>query len=162
MRRSRIMRVLTTKAQPRRTCDVAREGGYASAIRRWLQQFVRPRGNHLLKTIPKTVPRTKSTIKHQREIVLVRYRLQGQNGGNHRQRTGCAPSANNIQPSKRKQPSAAIAVAARSMMWRLSASADANKNGSMSAPATSATTNQSMIRIGLGCCVGSCMACEVA
>jgi hypothetical protein len=34
---------LTTKAQPRRTSDVAREGGYASAIRRWLQRFVSPR-----------------------------------------------------------------------------------------------------------------------
>src|SRR5262245_38309408 len=32
---------LTTKAQPRRTSDVARAGGPANAIRSWLQRFVR-------------------------------------------------------------------------------------------------------------------------
>src|SRR5262245_37573671 len=32
---------LTTKAQPRRNSDVARAGGHANAIRRWLQRFVR-------------------------------------------------------------------------------------------------------------------------
>src|SRR5262245_7487852 len=30
-----------TKAQPSRTSDVVRESGHASAIRRWLQRFVR-------------------------------------------------------------------------------------------------------------------------
>src|SRR4051794_40041232 len=34
---------LTTQAQPRRTSDVGRECGTASANRRWLQRMVRPR-----------------------------------------------------------------------------------------------------------------------
>src|SRR5262245_55599946 len=34
----------TTQAQPRRTNDVARDSGYASATRRWLQRFVRALG----------------------------------------------------------------------------------------------------------------------
>ncbi len=61
--------------------------------------------------IPKTVPRTKSTTKHQRDTVPVRYLLDGQNGGSQRHTLECAPSANHIQLTSRTQPSDAMNVA---------------------------------------------------
>ncbi len=118
-----------------------------------------PRGNHLLKRIPKIVPRTKSATKHQRAGVEVRNRLHGQNGGSQRHRQECAPSANHIQLSKSTQPTTARTVAARSTIWRRSVSADTSSAGRITAPAMSVTTNQSIVRIALDCCVDSCMAC---
>src|SRR5436190_16850104 len=73
--------------------------------------FMTPLRSHLLKRIPKTVPRTKRAIKHQRDTLPVRYLLHGQNGGSHRQTLECAPSANHIQPISNTQPSPAMIVA---------------------------------------------------
>src|SRR5262245_28161759 len=60
---------LTTQAQPRRNSDVVRECGYAGAIRRWLQRFVRRRNCHSLNLL-------NQRFTHQRNTKLATTVLQ--------------------------------------------------------------------------------------
>ena len=128
----------------------------AHSVHRLVSPCVRHLEN-LSERSPKTVPRTKSRTSPRRDAVPVRIRPHGQNGGSQFQTRECAPSANHIQLSIRRQPTAASTLPAVSMGRRLLMLADASRNGRATAQMTSATMDQSIVRIGRDSCSCSCI-----
>lgn len=103
---------------------------------------------NLEEMIPIKVPATKNNTIIQRPTGPAAYLSHGQNGGKKLQTFERVPSASHIQQSMRTQPARASTMAAFSICGRVSGVAEVMAVGRRTAQITSATTSQSIRRIG--------------